>query len=435
MRKIYYGQEGLTTDPLKTKRVQEFKSDPLGRMESNKLKKQIPTTATTTSNITKPLGYDDYLSNVYSGGSKPTDTSIGSKIGTGIDFNSPLATGISVATDAISPLFDSVSLSPQGQTVRDIEGGVAKALGNAIGGPIVGSAASMFVKTQGAIKNATGLTSEWVSNSDYDDVRDITGKNTNFGNKALNTFTNIIGNSALINPLYSALLTKKTDNLYTTQQFNNTSGFANSLADANLLNKYTGKRTGIWTANDINAAVNQIQPDVNSITGLVNRNNLLLDASGNTAQYLNANYNRKISEAKQGTKLLSKEELANILSKRNQETPQVEAFQNGGVIGIETSILPEGALHRELNHLEDTNPEIGEEVTTKGIPVVVTDKDGNIEQVAEIEKEEIVFRKSFTEQLEELWKDGSEEAMIEAGKLLVEEIITNTQDNTGQLEK
>jgi hypothetical protein len=30
-------------------------------------------------------------------------------------------------------------------------------------------------------------------------------------------------------------------------------------------------------------------------------------------------------------------------------------------------------------------------------------------------------------------KDGSDEAMIEAGKLLVSEILENTQDNTGQL--
>ena len=30
-------------------------------------------------------------------------------------------------------------------------------------------------------------------------------------------------------------------------------------------------------------------------------------------------------------------------------------------------------------------------------------------------------------------QDGSEEAMIEAGKLLTDEIIDNTQDNTGQI--
>lgn len=112
----------------------------------------------------------------------------------------------------------------------------------------------------------------------------------------------------------------------------------------------------------------------------------------------------------------------------------VGSFQNGGVIGIDTNILPEGALHRELNDLDDINPEIGEEVTKKGIPVIVTDKDGNIDQVAEIEKEEIILRKELTTKIEALWKDGSEEAMIEAGKLLAEEIITNTQDNTGQLE-
>ena len=39
----------------------------------------------------------------------------------------------------------------------------------------------------------------------------------------------------------------------------------------------------------------------------------------------------------------------------------------------------------------------------------------------------------LTKKIEELMKDGSDEAMIEAGKLLVSEILDNTQDNTGQL--
>ena len=41
--------------------------------------------------------------------------------------------------------------------------------------------------------------------------------------------------------------------------------------------------------------------------------------------------------------------------------------------------------------------------------------------------------KNEAKKIEELMKDGSEDAMIEAGKLLVSEIIENTQDNTGQL--
>ena len=55
------------------------------------------------------------------------------------------------------------------------------------------------------------------------------------------------------------------------------------------------------------------------------------------------------------------------------------------------------------------------------------------EQVAEIEHSEIIFRLDVTKRLEELRKDGSEEAMIEAGKLIAEELIENTQDNVGMI--
>ena len=39
------------------------------------------------------------------------------------------------------------------------------------------------------------------------------------------------------------------------------------------------------------------------------------------------------------------------------------------------------------------------------------------------------FEKSLTEQIEKLWKEGSEEAMIEAGKLIAETLMTNCDDN------
>jgi hypothetical protein len=38
-----------------------------------------------------------------------------------------------------------------------------------------------------------------------------------------------------------------------------------------------------------------------------------------------------------------------------------------------------------------------------------------------------------TKKLEELMEDGSEEAALEAGKLLADEILNNTEDRTGLL--
>ena len=57
-----------------------------------------------------------------------------------------------------------------------------------------------------------------------------------------------------------------------------------------------------------------------------------------------------------------------------------------------------------------------------------------MKQHAEIERNEIIFRLEVTKKLEELMKDGSNDAAIEAGKLLAHEIINNTVDNTGLME-
>lgn len=88
------------------------------------------------------------------------------------------------------------------------------------------------------------------------------------------------------------------------------------------------------------------------------------------------------------------------------------------------NVIPEGALHARLHHMDQ------EGITKKGIPVI-TEEDGGIVQHAEIERNEIIFRLEVTKKLEELSKDGSNEAAIEAGKLLVKEILENTEDNTG----
>ena len=58
-----------------------------------------------------------------------------------------------------------------------------------------------------------------------------------------------------------------------------------------------------------------------------------------------------------------------------------------------------------------------------------------LEQTAEIERNEIIFNLSVTNKLEELMKDGSAKAALEAGKLLVEEILHNTIDNTGLIKE
>ena len=115
---------------------------------------------------------------------------------------------------------------------------------------------------------------------------------------------------------------------------------------------------------------------------------------------------------------------------------QKPKFKDGGTINV----IPEGALHARKHHLEELNPEL-EGITKKGIPVISQGEGGEVIQQAEVERSEIIFRLEVTNKLEELRKryketDSQEEKdtiAIEAGKLLTQEIMENTKDNTGEL--
>ena len=103
-------------------------------------------------------------------------------------------------------------------------------------------------------------------------------------------------------------------------------------------------------------------------------------------------------------------------------------FKNGGSFNV----IPEGALHKNKHHLEDIDSKF-EDVTSKGIPVISESEKGDITQHAEVEKEEIIFRLEVTKKLEELSKENTDDAALEAGKLLVTEILYNTVDKTNSI--
>lgn len=140
--------------------------------------------------------------------------------------------------------------------------------------------------------------------------------------------------------------------------------------------------------------------------------------------------------AKQGTKLDTpvKEDAKSIVTHIEIGRP-ITSFKMGGAVNV----IPEGALHARLHHMEND-----ENITKKGIPVVSEREGGEMEQHAEIERQEIIFRLEVTKTLEELQKkyDSDEytqkekdEFALEAGKLLVEEILYNTIDNTNLINK
>ena len=132
--------------------------------------------------------------------------------------------------------------------------------------------------------------------------------------------------------------------------------------------------------------------------------------------YQNPNKYKLIS-AKSGSKL----QLTKIKKKVTKK------LQTGGKLeGV--NLIPSGALHKELNRL-------GLDTTKKGIPVVMQEG-GELNQIAEIEREELILHLNLTKQLEELKKqydNGDEFAAIEAGKILTQQILENTNDNTNLL--
>ena len=119
---------------------------------------------------------------------------------------------------------------------------------------------------------------------------------------------------------------------------------------------------------------------------------------------------------KEGMKVKSVKELV-------EETKQARKMKSGGKFNV----IPDGALHARLNNM--SNEELEGNITKKGIPVIVKGAEG-IKQVAEIEKNEIILHKDVVDKLEQYRKDKN---ALDAGKLLVEEILRNTVDNTGLL--
>lgn len=140
----------------------------------------------------------------------------------------------------------------------------------------------------------------------------------------------------------------------------------------------------------------------------------------------------QLEEPKEWTPIISldiqKLEEGGKTDKPKQEPDKIEETN-------QKNVIPEGALHAHKHHMENA-----EDLTKKGIPVV----DNKGEQQAEIERNEIIFSLEVTKQLEDLHKryqgytntqKEKDELAIEAGKLLVYEILHNTEDRTGLIKE
>ena len=114
-----------------------------------------------------------------------------------------------------------------------------------------------------------------------------------------------------------------------------------------------------------------------------------------------------------------------LLSRMAKAQNTAQLYKDGGKMNI----IPTGALHKELHHIDQDN------ITKKGIPVV-TDNNGQIEQQAEIEQEEWILNAKQSNQIEELRdkynasidEQEKDQIAIEAGKIIVDELLYNTVD-------
>lgn len=188
----------------------------------------------------------------------------------------------------------------------------------------------------------------------------------------------------------------------------------------------------LFGRNRINALIKEADRQNRLITdlSLTNTQRKLSDystdlATQNINRYAGHNY-QNIHVGKKGLKLLPPNEIRKLFL----QNPQY--LKGGGVIGVDTNIIADGKYHAHKNNLSDISEEF-ENLTKKGIPIVLEDTSGELKQIAEIERKELILRLEVTKKLEELMKEDSEEAMIEAGKLLSVEIMENSQDNTGEV--
>ena len=208
--------------------------------------------------------------------------------------------------------------------------------------------------------------------------------------------------------------------------------------------------TGAKTNADSLLKQNQARTQAIGNTGITNQNQLL---GGINYSVLTAKNGATLEDIRNyiKTRNIKKEVLQNSkLDEKieNQEINEIQKFQNGG------SLIPSGALHKNKHNLESVNSDLKGEITNKGIPVIsyaekgdileyekdgktpkVLAEGGEIIQHAEIEKDEIILNLSLTKKLVELMKKDTPEAMIEAGKILARELMENTTDNTGLIEK
>lgn len=325
--------------------------------------------------------------------------------------------GLQAGLGAASSMLGGLSTSGLTQEQASTREGIRSAISSA--GPIgaiIGAASGVV----DAIGSATGL--------NLDNIDADAAKRAGIGGKA--------ATQGFINSLPGvSMLVGRTAKSYKSAEIDQmTNAYGGSVADINAAQALSGKRMlGTGKANKFireQNRVNNLITDI-SLESKLRKSNSAGDTYLSQNQNKYAGYTPQLLLSKKGMKfpeLDTARSLINSWKVKPTEDPQ--KFQLGGKMNL----IPEGALHARKHNLEKVNPELEGQITSKGIPVVAQGEGGVIQQ-AEIEKEEVIFRKEFTDKLESLYKqyqeDSSDDVAIEAGKLICYELLKNTDDRSG----
>lgn len=255
----------------------------------------------------------------------------------------------------------------------------------------------------------------------------------------------------------------ETDKYKISEALGTSSGYQGSRAFAEKAQKNAGARFlfGRKKANDMIADAKLQDQQVQSILSDAKNDfaiqNNMSEINGLRIQNITSGGNQMMRAARKGMRVLTQDEVVKRVEeikkhrkgstidfkpvdKKEETKPKEESqttikFQNGG----QMNVIPEGALHARLHHMEDENPDLKGQITKKGIPVVSEEEGGEITQQAEIEREEIIFNKETTTALEELYnkykEDPKPEYAIYAGRILAQQIMENTDDRTGLIDR
>ena len=216
----------------------------------------------------------------------------------------------------------------------------------------------------------------------------------------------------------------------------NAASYSGTLDKANTAAQNAGAKI-LFGKNKANSMIASAKLADTKVNNIMEENELAMTASNNPFLGIDTQFKQiggyqqnGVRTGKSGLKMDRDFAKKVVKLSKGKKEDKIPGFKNGGAVNV----IPDGALHKNKHHLENVDEKF-EDVTTKGIPVITESAGGDITQHAEVEREEIIFNLDVTKQLEKLMEDGSDEAAIEAGKLLVREILENTVDNTGLLNK